>query len=732
MLKNNELWMKIALINLGTIEIPPKSWGAIEKVMWNYKLQLEKLGHTVDIVFPWEIMENGKQKYDIVHFHAANQALESYCDFMTPYVFSLHDHHVVRYGKQSPNFSSNLLAMKRSVASITHAEFLIDYFDTTDKLYYLSHGVDTELYKDDEKQRIGHKLICVANNGYANDPNYDRKGFRYSIEAARKLNLPITIVGPKANREHFFASNPDLLEYSKLNIIHDPSETELIQILNDHTIFLHPSELEAGHPNLTILESMACGLPIVGTYNGKNQLNGLIKCNRNTNDVTDKINLIINDYDNYRKIARETALKYDWCIIVKQLVDFYTYAISVRDNFSKEDMKNHIINAYETGVINYRKPVEPKIQYNVHMKGSGEISMGAFFEIKCETPKKVNVDFIDKDTNSVVYHTTLNQNMFATPNTRYYKNWLIKVTGDDNRVFDMDLKGKNVLIQFDSSSIGDSLAWIPYIDEFRRIHNCKVYCSSFQNVLYEKEYPDIIFITPGSPVTDIFATFKIGWFSGGNTPWGGDRNVQPNDYRLIPLQQTATDILGLKYKEIRPRITIPNTERPIKEKYVVIAEHSTANAKHWHYKNGWQTIVNYLNSKGLKVMVISKQGTTLQKIINETGEQSLTKRINQINHSEFMISIGSGLSWIAWATGKKVVMISGFSKPFCEFQENCIRVHNYNVCNGCFNDSRYTFDRGDWNWCPAYKDTPRMFECTKNITPQMVIDGIEKNNLILL
>ena len=359
------------------------------------------------------------------------------------------------------------------------------------------------------------------------------------------------------------------------------------------------------------------------------------------------------------------------------------------------------------------------------------MQMGPFFEMKCQTHKKINVDFIDKDTNSIIYHTTLTENMYACPNVKYHKNWLIKVTGDDTQTFDMSLKGKNILIQFDSSSIGDSLAWIPYVEEFRKIHNCNVYCSTFQNKLYEKEYPDVIFIEPGSPVTDIFATYKIGWFSGDDVPWGGDRNVQPNDYRIIPLQQTACDILGIPYREIRTKVTIPNMERPIKEKYVVIAEHSTANAKHWHYKNGWQTIVNYLQSNGLKVMVISKQPTTLKGVINECGDRSLEYRINQIHHSEFMISIGSGLSWLAWSTGKKVVMISGFSKPYCEFNEDCIRIINESVCNGCFNDVRFTFDRGDWNWCPVNKNTTKMFECTKMIVPQMVISKIELNNLVV-
>jgi len=723
--------MKIALINLGLIEIPPKSWGAIEKIIWNYKIQLENLGHQVEIVYPNEIMENGKLKYDIVHFHAANQCLSSYMDNQTPYVFSLHDHHVVRYGKQSTTFSENLMAMKKSVASFTHAEYLIDYFDTTDKLYYLSHGVDTNLYVDDGKPRPDHKLICIANNGYANDRAYDRKGFRYSIEAAKILDLPITIVGPKNNKENFFKANPDLLEYTKLNIIEDPSESELIQILNEHTIFLHPSELEAGHPNLTLLEAMSCGLPIVGTYNGKTKLDGLVKCNRTTLDVKEKILTIINgDYDNWRYKSRETALKYDWTIIVKQLFDYYTFTVSVRDNFTGEDMKKHVINSYETGVINYKKHSEPKMNYNVNFNN------GAFCEMNCLTQKNITVDFIDKDTNSIIYHTNLKSNMYASPNIKYFKNWKIKIGGDDNKTFDFDLKNKNVLIKFDSSSIGDSLAWVPYVDEFRKKHNCNMFCSTHLNYLYEKEYPNVSFIHPGTPVDNVYATYKIGWFSnddpknGKIVPWGGDRDVQPNDYRLVPLQQTITDIIGLPYKEIRPKVTIPEMDRQIDDKYVVIAEHSTADAKHWHYKDGWQIIVNYLNSKGLKVMVISKQGTKLKKVINQTGDQSLERRINQINHAEFMITIGSGLSWLAWAIGKKVVMISGFSKPYCEFQENCIRVHNNDVCNGCFNDKRYAFDRGDWAWCPVHKGTPKAYECTKTITPEMVIESIEKNNLI--
>jgi len=718
--------MRIAQINLGAIEIPPKSWGAIEKVIWNYKLQLEKLGHTVDVVFPWETIENGIMKYDIVHFHAANQAVESWNDHQMPYVFSIHDHHVVRYGKNSL-FYQNLAAIKKSTASITYAEYLVDYFDTTDKLFYLPHGVDNSIYHDKGIKHSEHKLLCVANNGYANDKFADRKGFRYAIEAAKELNLPITIVGPD-NNKNFFSVNEDLLKYEKLNFIKDPSETELIDIYNDHTIFLHPSELEAGHPNLTLVEALACGLPIVGTYDGKKPLDGLVKCLRNTADVTNKIKLVMKDYDHYKSLTRISAKKYDWSNVVKELNDFYHFVVSVKNNFTREDMRQHVLEAYNNTDILAKDHTDPKMNYNVHFNGR-DGSSGCFFEMKCLTEKKINVEFIDRTDgeDKLVWRLDMTSNRWAMPPITYYRKWRIKVSGDDNRIFDFEPEGKNVLINFHSASLGDSIAWIPYVEEFRKKHNCVMYCSTHHNNLFESVYKDITFIKPGNAPENTYATYNIGWFS---PPWGGNRNQQPNDYRLIPLQQTITDIIGLPYKEIRPKVAVVDKERPIQEKYVVIAEFSTANAKHWHYKNGWQTIVDYLNSKGYKVMVISRQGTILKNIKNECGEQSIERRINQIRHAEFMITIGSGLAWVAWALGKKVVMISGFSKPFCEFQENCIRIINENVCNGCFNDKRYEFDRGDWDWCPAHKGTDRMFECSKSITPEMVIQAMENGGLI--
>ena len=60
-----------------------------------------------------------------------------------------------------------------------------------------------------------------------------------------------------------------------------------------------------------------------------------------------------------------------------------------------------------------------------------------------------------------------------------------------------------------------------------------------------------------------------------------------------------------------------------------------------------------------------------------------------------------------------------------EFSD-CERIFTTDVdkCNGCFNRHRLQAD--DWEWCPDYKDTDRMFECTKSIKPSTVISAINR------
>ena len=310
--------MKIAQINPGCgIPIPPPSWGAIEKIVWEFIVNLKSLGHQVDLKWASEIQPG---EYDIVMVHVANLALEL-ADRGIPYIFQHHDHHAFHYGKDSEIYKQNRQAMERSIFSLVPARYLVEYFDLPN-VYYFSHGVNTDTFHPNETPPLAHNLLMVANNGLGGYGSYDRKGFELGIKVAMSRNLPITIVGPK-NNENWFKENPWVYGYPKLSIIYEPSNEMLRQIYTSYTIFLHPSDLEAGHPNLTLLEAAACGLPVLGWIEEETTFHGLWRAPRDLNKMLRGLDTIINEYNDYRKRAIQTANELSWLNRSKELIQLY-------------------------------------------------------------------------------------------------------------------------------------------------------------------------------------------------------------------------------------------------------------------------------------------------------------------------------------------------------------------------------------------------------------------------
>ena len=385
-------------------------------------------------------------------------------------------------------------------------------------------------------------------------------------------------------------------------------------------------------------------------------------------------------------------------------------------------MYNNLVK--NTSIISKRKPI---INVN-YIKG-------AFVEILNSPGDEFEVSFIDKKTGKLHHRGKITENHWIKASKSYFIDWSISINknnGEEIYNIDLDLKDKRVFICFDSSSLGDNLAWIPYVDEFRKKHNCHVICSTFWNSLFEKEYPEVEFIPRGLPANNISAQYNIGWYYEDGEV---NLNNNPTNFRLRPLQQAASDILGLEHKEIKTKITIDNSIQ--KENIVSIAIHGTAQSKYWNNEEGWQQVVDYLKSKGWRVILISREedgymGNKHPNGIEKHPKGSIEEVIKVLQKSKLFIGIGSGLSWLSWATGTTTCIISGFSYPYTETLENTIRIETpKGKCTGCFND--FKLDAGDWNWCPVNKGTDKQFECSKSITGEMVIekikDIIEKNPL---
>jgi len=394
-----------------------------------------------------------------------------------------------------------------------------------------------------------------------------------------------------------------------------------------------------------------------------------------------------------------------------------TYEIPNNNNFSEDllDFYKEVKNVTKT--IN--NPITKSCKINNHFV------VNPFIEITGDDNSNFDVTFFDEHEN-IIYNNNIKINSWVKVNRQYYTKWKTEIKENGNVIYSnvLNLENKRVYISFGSKSLGDTLAWIPYCEEFRKKHNCELIVSTFMNSLFKDEYPNIEFVEPGETVYNIIAQYQLGWYYNENGEF--DFNKHPFDFKRQPLQKTATDILGLEYKEIRPKLKLPNTP---KKKKVGIGFHSTAQAKYWNNPDGWQSVIDHLDALGYECMIYSKEGDGYMNNFYPKGVTlfkggNLQEVINDLVSCEFFIGLGSGLSWLAWACELPVILISGFSEKFAETKLDTYRVINEDVCHGCFNNDR--LNAGDWNWCPLHKGTDRQFECSKQITSDMVIKEINK------
>jgi len=394
-----------------------------------------------------------------------------------------------------------------------------------------------------------------------------------------------------------------------------------------------------------------------------------------------------------------------------------TYKINNERDFKKEllDFYKEVINVTKT--IN--NPITKSYKINNHFV------VNPFIEITGEDDSNFEITFFDEHEN-IIYNNNIKINSWVKVNRQYYTKWKTEIKENGNVIYSnvLNLENKRVYISFGSKSLGDTLAWIPYCEEFRKKHNCELIVSTFMNSLFKNEYPNIEFVEPGETVYNIIAQYQLGWYYNENGEF--DFNKHPFDFKRQPLQKTATDILGLEYKEIRPKLKLPNVS---KKKKIGIGFHSTAQAKYWNNPDGWQSVIDHLDALGYECMIYSKEGDGYMNNFYPKGVTlfkggNLQEVINDLVSCEFFIGLGSGLSWLAWACKLPVILISGFSEKFAETKLDTYRVINEDVCHGCFNNDR--LNAGDWNWCPLHKGTDRQFECSKKITSDMVIKEINK------
>ncbi len=352
-----------------------------------------------------------------------------------------------------------------------------------------------------------------------------------------------------------------------------------------------------------------------------------------------------------------------------------------------------------------------------------------------DCPWKVRLS--DLDTGNILYQTEIRAGR-VNSTKRYYVRFRLEAWQGDERLLchDHSCADREVLIRFPVESLGDTIGWFPYAVKFKERHGCRLTCAMNKKLipLFRDAYPDIAFVTDDDIDPErYYATYTVVLFFQKGLVFDY-RDRVPCDFRFVGLHRAAAYILGVDPAETPPKIFIPDDRRLIPEPYVCIAVQSTMRAKYWNNPTGWHDVVDFLKKAGYRVIGIDLkrshgQGNIWMHLPNgaedETGDRPLGARARWLKHADFFVGLSSGLSWLAWAAGTPVVMISGFTHPRNEFATP-YRIINYHTCNSCWNDPQAAFDRHDFFTCPRHKDTPRQFECTRLITAEQVIAAIRR------
>ncbi|UHS57110.1 hypothetical protein [Agrobacterium vaccinii] len=249
--------LKIALIAPGLISIPPKGWGAIETLVYDYSVELERQGYQVLIVNDGSsssvINKVNAFNADVVHCHADNLIK------CMPYINSKIKAYTSHFGYlESPhNFSRYIEDTHKplleqsdiyifALSPAIGAMYMRDGIPSS-RIRITPNGVNPSLFNFKERPAFGNKGICLA--------QISSRKRQYLIQNS---NADIDFVGGINSYSASYRAgfNPTRRDY-----LGEWSREQVYQKLTDYGNLILLSDAEA-HP-LVCLEGLSAGLGLV-------------------------------------------------------------------------------------------------------------------------------------------------------------------------------------------------------------------------------------------------------------------------------------------------------------------------------------------------------------------------------------------------------------------------------------------------------------------------------------
>ena len=658
---------------------------------------MKLLGHDIFQKDITQYNEMDLTKHDVIHVHNIDNDLflKRYCPFL--------------YTHNYDNGMDDIDQLVNHSVMTTMPHNIDTNYENKNVLKF-THLVDRDLFyrpKDKYKKDETAKILYIDN-----EPD---GGELILQKMSNETYLDVTFIKPEqiSKLQNLFFANFKSDRQSYISEVDPIDDMILKQIIDDHHLVVIPKKEPLKYLNSNILKCLSSGLPVITNYVPEPGF-GIVTCDFNYENLTNTTWDVIRNLSRYSDEALNYSNAFDLHQNKYVLEEYYHHFLQFKSQ-KEFDMKQRLTNSYENTSLQKSNSILVNYEPNpvVHIKGDVE--------------ENYNVKILGEHNKNYIFN--IKNNHWCAASEKFNMNWNVEVNDSSGTILlkqsNLDLKSKKIYVDIDSTSLGDNIAWMHPAEEMRKKFQCHVTISTFFNDLFEEAYPLINFVEPNTGFNDYDYRFRVGFYEKGEN--------SPVDKKDVSLQEVSSYILGVSdMLETPTNIKIVDYPRVTDKKYVTIAIQSTTMAKYWNYDGGWDTIVKVLKKYDYEVVCVDKhevfgieghQFTTPNDTI-KLHERPLNEIISAIDNSEFHIGLGSGLSWVAWALRKPVILISGFSKPYSEFETNCYRVINESVCNGCYNE--FEIQKDDWLWCPRHKNTDRAFECTKKITPFMIEEKILK------
>lgn len=261
-------------------------------------------------------------------------------------------------------------------------------------------------------------------------------------------------------------------------------------------------------------------------------------------DKTDKLYLLIENDCEHRVLLNVVSFEFNKFVNIDSKssklirVGNFTSDFQLRVFYHGQELFDFDCNEISKSfLLFYSNYIFKKETESSEISFSVDFSNGLKLNTKSNKPQNLFIQIIDDDKNEILCEDNFisGESYLFNPNKFVkYKISVYNEIGDKLYNYSLDLKDKQIWIKLESSSVGETVSWIPYIDEFRKKHQCKVLCTTYWNNLFKTEYPNITFIEPTEFVkhSDVFSIYKI------------RSNIQDNNF-----EEVVCERLGLELKK---------------------------------------------------------------------------------------------------------------------------------------------------------------------------------------